>query len=145
MEKIKKEDKTHLTRHQEAAALWNTDVTAQQCWGIQGIQGAVLQRYPACTFFWESAAVWLDSLSQFRAACRWLGGIGETKNTPLLFFFRPVFQRQLWKVWHRRCWRILCCLRLSLRIQRCPLWVLRQQGNMLRVCSPNPHFYRRNK
>ena len=140
----KKEDKTHTTKHPEAAALWNTDVTAQRCWGIQGTQGDMLQRCPACTFGWESAPVWLDDLSRFRAVCGWLRGMGDTRKHPTPFF-RPVFERQLLKVWHRSCYRVLCCLRLNLRIQKCPVWVLGQQSNMLQICNPNAHSYGRSK
>ena len=148
--KGKKKKKTKPTQlSTQKQLLCETRLTSQWCWGIQGTQRHALQRCPACTFGWESTPVWLGGLSWFRAVCRWLRGTEETrKHLWVVFFFflhRPVFERQLLKVWHRSCYRVLCYLRLNLRIQRCPVWVLGQQRSMLQIRNPSPHSYRRNK
>lgn len=121
MEKEKKEDKLHTSGAPCGTRL--RLLSSPGAFGVpkeRGCKGVL-----HCAFAWASASVWLDGLSWFRAMCRWLRGTGETRKHPTIFlfffFFRPVLKRQLLKVWHRSCCRVLCCPRLILRVQRCPL------------------------
>lgn len=71
---------------------------------------------------------WLAGcLSHFKLTC--LSQVdreakGRPKNTPSPFF--PVFEKQLLKAGCGSCY-LLCCLRLNLRLQRCPVSVPGQQ------------------
>lgn len=117
-------------KHPEAAAVlpvWNTAVTSQLWWGAQGTRGDELERYPACTPVWESAPSWLGWSVSVKLIERQRGH----QKTPNLLFFL-VFERQLLKSRWRSCY-VLCCMRLNLRLRRCPVSVSREQKCMLQI------------